>query len=58
MIQLIIRQGKPICATSNPYDDRTLRSMKREGLKVKEVDTYEPPAWSKTPWFKGEATDE
>lgn len=58
MVQLIIRQGKVICATTVPYDERTIRSMKREGLKVKEVDTYEPPAWSKNPWFKGETTDE
>lgn len=58
MIQLVTRQGKPICATTVPYDERTIRSMKREGFKVKEVDTYKPPAWANNPWFKGETTDE
>lgn len=36
MIQTVIKDGKPVCVTVIPYDPQTIRSMKRNGYKVKE----------------------
>lgn len=49
MIQIISKDGKPVCATTIPYPDRIIKQMKRAGYKVKNVEDSE--------YLKGETND-
>lgn len=57
MVQVIYKDGKAICVTTVPYDERTVRSMKRAGYKVKEVENCEPDPYMKNAWFRDNGTD-
>lgn len=37
MTQIITKNGSVYCVTAVPYSDETLRQMRREGYRVKEV---------------------
>lgn len=47
MVQIISKDGKPVCATTIPYPDHVIKQMKRAGYKVKNVEDSE--------YLKGEA---
>lgn len=41
MVQIISKDGKPVCATTIPYPDHVIKQMKRAGYKVKNVEDSE-----------------
>ena len=51
MKQIITKNGLKMCTTSVPYDDETIKQMKKAGYRVKTIDDDKPA----TKTSKGEA---
>ena len=48
MIQVITKNGVKMCTTSVPYDEETIKQMKKAGYRVKTIDDDTPAKTKKS----------
>ena len=47
MRQIITKDGKKMCTTSVPYDEETIKQMKKAGYRVRTIEDKPEPAKKK-----------